>query len=271
MSDPLTLSAPEASIEETDARAAGAQRARVRRQDLPLLLGTPAFCLAVAGAWAWWRSSATLDDVEARALAWSSVATGLREHVVLTLTASAAVVVVAVPLGILLTRRPLRRVAPLVVAVANIGQAAPVIGVFVLGAIWFGFGFWTAIGALWAYALLPVLRNTMVGLQQVDRTLVEAARGMGLSPLGVLRRVELPLAVPVMLSGVRTALVLVVGTAAFGTFISAGGLGYLITTGITLQRDSVLVSGAVLIAVLALLVDWVGRVIEMVASPKGLM
>lgn len=124
--------------------------------------------------------------------------------------------------------------------------------------------------ALTIYAFLPVLRNTIVGLQGVDRTLIEAARGMGMSQIGVLRRVELPLAMPVIMAGVRTALVLVVGTAAFATFINAGGLGTLIVTGITLFRSPVLVSGGVLIAVLALLVDWLGRVLELVGTPKGL-
>lgn len=261
--DPDLPSDPEVAVEQTSLR-------RFDRHDLPLLLGTPLICALVFAGWAWWRQSAALDDVEARALAWDLVGTATWEHIKLTLVASAAVLVVAIPLGILLTRPGLRRAAPVVLAVANAGQAAPVTGVIVLAAMWLGFGFWTAILALWIYAVLPVLRNTMVGLQQVDPTLVEAARGMGLSRLGVLRRIELPLAVPVMLSGVRTALVLVVGTAAFATFISAGGLGSLIDTGIKLFRTPVLVSGAVLIAILALLVDWLGRVFELAATPKGL-
>ena len=110
----------------------------------------------------------------------------------------------------------------------------------------------------------------MIGLQSVDGRLVEAGRGMGMSSLAVLFRVELPLAVPVMLSGIRTALVLLVGSAALATFIGAGGLGLLITTGVNLFLPRVLVSGALLIALLALLIDWLGRVVEHVARPKGL-
>ena len=124
--------------------------------------------------------------------------------------------------------------------------------------------------ALVLYTVLPVLRNTMVGLQGVDARLVEAGRGMGMSSLAVLLRVELPLAVPVILAGVRTALVLLVGTATLATFISGGGLGQLITTGINLSLDSLLFSGAVLVALLALAIDWLGRVVEHVARPKGL-
>jgi osmoprotectant transport system permease protein len=157
-----------------------------------------------------------------------------------------------------------------VVGIANAGQSAPAIGLVVLLAIWIGFGFWTGVLAFTLYGILPVLRNTITGLQGVDPTLVEAGRGMGMSGRAVLLRIELPLAVPVIMSGVRTALVLVVGTATFATFINAGGLGSLITTGITLFRYSVLVSGAVLVALLALVVEWAGRVLEMLARPKGL-
>jgi len=92
---------------------------------------------------------------------------------------------------------------------------------------------------------------------------------MGMSGASVLLRIELPLAVPVIMSGVRTALVLVVGTATFATFINAGGLGAFITTGVTLFRYSILISGALLVALLALVVEWAGRLLEMVARPKG--
>jgi osmoprotectant transport system permease protein len=180
------------------------------------------------------------------------------------------VLVIAVPLGIALTRKPLRLLTGPVLVIANIGQAAPAIGLVVLLAFWLGFGFWASIVALVLYAMLPVLRNTMVGIQQVDAQLVEAGRGMGMSAAAVLFKVELPLAVPVMLSGIRTALVLLVGTAALATFINGGGLGILITTGVNLNLPTVLVAGAILVALLALLIDWAGRVVEHVARPKGL-
>lgn len=155
-------------------------------------------------------------------------------------------------------------------AVANIGQAAPAVGIIVLFGFWLGFGLQAAIAALVVYALLPVLRNTMVGLTQVERQLIEAGRGMGMSAAAVLFRVELPLAVPVMLSGIRTALVLLVGTATLATFVNGGGLGLLITTGVTLDLTRVLIAGAILVALLALVVDWTGRVVELAVRPKGL-
>ena len=120
------------------------------------------------------------------------------------------------------------------------------------------------------YSLLPVLRNTMVGLEQVDEHVIDAARGMGLSRRQVLTRIELPLAVPVILAGVRTTLVIVVGTAALGTFINGGGLGDFINNGIKLRSDAVTYTGAVLTAVLALGVDWLGGIAEEYLRPRGL-
>ncbi len=127
-----------------------------------------------------------------------------------------------------------------------------------------------AVIALSLYAILPVLRNTITGLQGIDPTLVEAGRGVGMSNFAVLRRVELPLAIPVIMAGIRTALVLLVGTAALATFINAGGLGGILTAGITLYRYPVMVAGAVLVALLALLIEWLGRVLELIAKPKGI-
>src|SRR5699024_3874201 len=152
----------------------------------------------------------------------------------------------------------------------NAGQAAPVIGVIVLLALAIGFGFWVAILSLTIYAFLPVLANTIAGLRGVDRSLIEAARGMGMSGTQVLFRVEQPLAIPVIMTGVRTALVLCVGAGAFATFIDAGGLGLLIQSGIIMSRYSILVSGALLVAVLALGIEWVGRLLEILVKPGGL-
>ena len=245
-------------------------RSRLSREQALLLSVLPVIVLLVFGGWVWWRQTADLDAIESRQLAWGTLGDLTWQHVKLTLVTTVFVLLTAIPAGILLTRRKLRRAAPLFVGIGNIGQAAPAIGLVVLLAIWLGFGFWTAVLAFTLYGVLPVLRNTIVGLQGVDQTLVEAGRGMGMSARAVLFRIELPLAVPVIMAGVRTALVLVVGVASFATFIDAGGLGALIQTGITLFRTSVLVSGGLLIALLALLIDWVGRVLEAVARPKGL-
>ena len=217
-----------------------------------------------------WVGSLALDDIERRSLNAGHLLEVTRQHVSISAMTALLVVVIAVSAGVLLTRPALRWLAPVVTTLANIGQAMPAIGLLVLLSIWLGIGVGTALIGLVAYAVLPVLRNTIAGISQVDRHLIEAGRGIGMSPLAVLLRVELPLAVPVILAGVRTALVLAVGVATLATFIDAGGLGGLIVTGIKLQRDPVLITGAVLTAALALTLDWLGGVIADLLRPPGL-
>jgi osmoprotectant transport system permease protein len=117
---------------------------------------------------------------------------------------------------------------------------------------------------------LPVLRNTMVGLDQVDRSYMEAGKGMGYSRFHVLSRIELPLAVPIILAGVRTALVINVGTAALATFIGGGALGETINSGLKLQRNTALFVGAALVGLLALLIDWLAALAQYFLKPKGI-
>jgi osmoprotectant transport system permease protein len=240
------------------------------RGTVAMLIVPPLLVTVIFGIFVLWRQTADLDSVERSSLAWPALWRALVEHIELTVVSSLAVVVIAVPAGIALTRGRLRVAAPVVVGIANAGQAAPSIGLIALFAMWLGYGFWTAVVALTLYGVLPVLRNTIVGLQGIDPTLKEAGRGIGMSAAGVLFRVELPLASPVIMAGIRTSLVLVVGTAALATLISAGGLGGIIVSSIALLKVSVMVWGAVLIALLALLVEWVGRVLELVFRPKGI-
>ncbi|PZE87121.1 ABC transporter permease [Curtobacterium sp. MCBD17_032] len=230
----------------------------------------PVVILAVLGAFAVWLATADLTATERSTLNPSGLLDLAWQHVLLTVVSTVIVLVVAIPLGVALTRGPLRKASGAILAVANFGQAAPAVGLVVLLAFWLGFTFWAAVVALVLYAILPVLRNTIIGIESVDARLVEAGRGMGMSAAAVLLKVELPLAVPVMLAGIRTALVLLVGSAALATFIGAGGLGLLITTGVNLFLPKVLVSGALLIALLALSIDWLGRIVETFARPKGL-
>ena len=242
---------------------------RLNAEAAIVLFAIPVIVVLGFGTYAIWHATATLDSVEESSLAWPTIWQQIWEHVKLTFVSAFFVVVIAVPLGVLLTRGKAKAAAPLVVGTANAGQAAPSVGLIVLFAMWLGFGFRTAVIALTLYAILPVLRNTIVGLQGVDPTLVEAGRGVGMSATAVLLRVELPLALPVIMAGVRTALVLLVGTATLATFINGGGLGATLQAGISLLRYSVIVWGAVLVALLALLIEWIGRVLEMLARPKG--
>lgn len=244
--------------------------ASASKEDRLLLAGLPIFTVLLLIGWTIWRSLADFDDIEARLLTWSNIGVLTSQHLVIVVVSALIVVAAAVPLGVLLTRRGIRVASPVVMGIANAGQAAPVIGVIVLLALAIGFGFWIAVLSLTLYAFLPVLANTIAGLRGVDPSLVEAARGMGMSSTQVLFRVELPMAIPVIMTGVRTALVLLVGAGAFATFIDAGGLGLLIQTGIIMFRYSILVSGALLVAALAMVVEWVGRLLEILVKPGGL-
>ncbi|WP_409239337.1 ABC transporter permease [Streptomyces sp. PA5.6] len=257
----------EAELEAPPAVLAAKQPRRITWQKLTFL---PAVLAVVLLATWWWFEQADLDAISKNALANGNVWLRLRQHIELTAISTFFVLIIAIPLGILLTRKRLRKGAPVAMAVANIGQATPAIGLLALLVIWLGIGEKAALIGIIIYAVLPVLSNTIAGLKANDPTLIEAARGIGMSPLGVLSKVELPLAVPLILAGVRTALVLNVGTATLATFGGGGGLGDLITTGMTNQRMPVLMLGSILTIALALLVDWLASLAELLLRPRGL-
>lgn len=187
-------------------------------------------------------------------------------HLELVFASFGAVVAAGVPLGVAAAKAG-RAVRVPVFLVANLGQAVPSIGVLVLLYAFLGLGVWPSLIALSLYGLLPVLRNTMVGVQGVDPAAVEAARGMGMTAWQSLWRVELPLASPVIFAGLRTALVLIVGTATLANFIGGRGLGDVIASGIN-QSDRIVFVGAVMVATLALMADWALSLVERVVVPR---
>ncbi|MEJ2601558.1 MAG: ABC transporter permease [Anaerolineales bacterium] len=186
-----------------------------------------------------------------------NVVDAVGEHLRLILISTALAIATGVPAGVLITREGFRDFSGLILAVANFGQSVPSIAILALFMGLLGLGATTAIFALWLYALLPIVRNTATGIEGVPTSVIEAAVGMGMTKRQILFQIELPLAFPVMFAGMRTAAVINVGTAALGAFIGAGGLGDFIITGIPLRRDSMVLVGAVLTAVLAILTDWV--------------
>lgn len=213
------------------------------------------------------------DSIEERLLAPDAVLQAVQRHIYLVVVSTIIVVALAIPAGIMLTRRNrlARSVGPAVLAAANAGQSVPSLGILVLIAVLFGaLGVRPTIFALVAYAFLPILRNTMVGIEQVDEAIIESARGMGMTPSQVLRRIELPLAVPVMLAGIRTALVINVGTATVATLVNSGGLGDIVYGGIVTSRNTVLWTGALLVAALALAIDYVSGIAEEQLRPSGI-
>lgn len=239
--------------------------------------GMPLFLALVGiGLWLYVQSQA-LDSIEARRLTSTILWQQTVEHLQLTFISTVVVLLLAVPLGIVATRPRTKRYAPVIIGLGNAGQAIPSLGLLAL--LYFLFrttpalpstGLVPVVVALVGYSFLPILRNTMVGLEQVDESVLEAGRGMGMSNRLVLQRIELPLAVPVILAGVRTALVLNVGTATLAFLFGGGGLGQTIFQGFQLRRTVILVTGAVLVAILALLVDYLAGLVEEKLTPRGL-
>ena len=219
----------------------------------------------------WWSvSTRDLDAAEQGRLSFENIWSQTQGHLKLTAASTVLVLLIAIPVGIMLTRPFARPITPLAIAFFNIGQAVPTIGLLAIFAIAWGIGFTPAVVALAAYTTLPVVRNTMVGLRQVDASVIESARGMGMTKLAVLTRIELPLAVPVIMAGLRTALTINVGTATLGAFIGVDCLGTLIVSGFSGNRPYLSIIGGLLVAVLALLVDYVAGIAEERLRPRGL-
>ncbi len=210
-----------------------------------------------------------LDTIERNILNPTSLRKYTAQHVYLSLTIAVLVMMIAVPLGVLVTRKKTQWLAPFVLVIANIGQSAPSLGLLALVGI-HTIGFWAVVWILTAYSALSVLRNTIVGIEGIDPGVLDAARGMGMSPLAVLMRVELPLAVPVIGAGARTALVLAVGTVPLGYALNAGGLGLPLFGAIKTNRPIATLTIAVMIAVLALTMDWLSGLLQRASTPRGI-
>jgi osmoprotectant transport system permease protein len=189
-------------------------------------------------------------------------------HIQLTFMALLAAIVVALPIGILLYLYPFSSKA--VLYVAGILQTIPSIALLALLIPLAGIGTIPAVIALFLYALLPILRNTIIGLFTVDPPLKNVATAMGLTRLQRLRLIEIPLAMPMILTGIRTAAVINVGTATLAAFIGAGGLGEFIVTGLALNNTSLILQGAIPAALLAITLELIFEAIEWLLIPRHL-
>lgn len=199
---------------------------------------------------------------------WQSLITNTTRHLQLTLTALAAAVVAGVGLSLLVFRLPL--LARAVTYVAGLLQTIPSIALLALMIPVFGIGWWPAIVALFLYSLLPILRNTLTALTTIDPTLIRVAVAMGLSEREQIRHLFVPLSLPSMLAGIRTAAVISIGTATLAAFIGAGGLGEPIVTGLALNDAGLILQGAIPAACLALLTELLFEGIERMVLPGHL-
>lgn len=190
----------------------------------------------------------------------------LFEHIQLSFIALLIATLIAIPIGIWLTRHT--KIAEPIINIAAIMQTIPSLALLGLMIPFFGIGRVPAIIALVIYALLPILRNTYTGIKEVDPSLKEAAQGIGMNTYRQLKNVEIPIAMPVIMAGIRTAMVLIIGTATLAAFIGAGGLGDLILLGIDRNNMNILLLGAIPAALLALLFDFVLKRMEKLSYRK---
>lgn len=252
---------------KAETQAGPLPRRQHREISLARWIGAPLFVLTVGTVLFTVIGNAELDSIEWRSIGEGRVWSKVVEHLKLMGVSSVIALAIAIPAGVLVTRPRFRFLRPLLLGIANLGQAMPSLAFIALVFLLVGIGSTPAILALVAYAILPILRNTIAGIELVDPAIKEAAVGMGLSKIQILLRMELPLAFPVMFAGIRTATVINVGTAALATFIAGGGLGDIIREGIALNRSIVFYTGGLTTALLAVSVDWVGEITEAWLSP----
>ncbi|OUM96900.1 MAG: glycine/betaine ABC transporter [Thermobacillus sp. ZCTH02-B1] len=190
------------------------------------------------------------------------------QHIKLVAVSVGIAIVIGVTLGIAVSR--FRRLEGPVIGTAGMLQTIPSLALLGFMIPLFGIGELPSIIALFLYSLLPIIRNTHTGIVSVDKSVIEAASGMGMTDTQILFRIQLPIAFPVIMAGVRTSTVINVGTATLAAFIGAGGLGDFIFLGISRSMDALVLIGAVPAALLALLLDFVLGRLERAVTPKGL-
>jgi osmoprotectant transport system permease protein len=199
---------------------------------------------------------------------WSELLLKTWEQLYISAIALGLGVLVAVPLGILLTRFP--RTAKVVIAVASMLQTVPSLALLALMIPLFGIGKVPAIVALFVYSLLPILRNTYIGMEDVSPVIKDVARGMGMTTMQSIGQVELPMALPVVMAGIRLSAVYVIAWATLASYIGAGGLGDLIFNGLNLFQPELIIGGTIPVTLLALLVDFLLGRLERRLTPVSL-
>ncbi|MED1121581.1 ABC transporter permease [Bacillus atrophaeus] len=190
------------------------------------------------------------------------------EHLYISIIAVILGILVAVPLGIALTR--MKKGAGLVIGIVNIIQTLPSLAILAFFIPLLGVGKVPAIVALFFYSVLPILRNTYTGILGVNKNLLESGKGIGMTAAEQIRLVELPLAVPVIMAGVRTSTIYLIGWATLASFIGGGGLGDYIFIGLNLYQPEYIIGGAVPVTILAILIDYLLAVTERKVTPDGL-
>jgi osmoprotectant transport system permease protein len=225
--------------------------------------------LAIVAAFALGVAIERTGLLEAILKYWPEIVYQSQQHIKLVLISGGLAVLVGVPFGVLLTRRAMRRIAEPIMQVLNISTTIPTLAILALAMTVMGIGERPAIFALWLHALLPIVRNSYEGIRALPGHMIEAARGMGMRPRQVLLHVELPNALPVIIAGIRTALVINVGTVPLAFLIGGGGLGELIFSGIDLFEPAMMLAGAIPTGILAVILDFLLGRLTVLVVPRG--
>lgn len=196
----------------------------------------------------------------------SELVSKLLEHLSISLSALAIGAVIAIPIGILVSRN--KRVSQVVIGLTSILQTIPSLALLAMMVPILGVGRTPAIFALVIYSLLPILRNTVLGMERVDENVLDAAKGMGMNTFQLIMRVQLPLAVPVLIAGVRLSGTYVLAWATIASYIGAGGMGDFIFAGLNNYNIPLIVVGTVSITLLTLVVDFLFEMLEKRVTPK---
>jgi len=190
------------------------------------------------------------------------------EHFYISMFALLLAIVVAVPLGILLSKT--QRTANVVLTVAGVLQTIPTLAVLAIMIPIFGVGKTPAIVALFIYVLLPILNNTVLGVKNIDKNVIQAGQSMGMTKFQLMKDVEMPLALPLIISGIRLSSVYVISWATLASYVGAGGLGDLVFNGLNLYQPPMIISAAIVVTLLALVIDFILSLVEKWVEPKGL-
>lgn len=201
---------------------------------------------------------------------YSDILTAARSHLEMVFMAVLIGITVGVPLGVLVTRPGFTKLSPIVVGGANVGQSIPSLAIIAFMAPLLGFGLQSAIVALFIYGLLPILRNSYAGMRNIDPAIIEAARGMGMTRWQIIRKIELPLARPVIMAGIRISTVVTVGTAELAVLVGGAGLGRITLTGVFARQPLLILQGAAPTALLAISLGFILERIESWITPRGL-
>lgn len=197
-----------------------------------------------------------------------NIFSALIQHMKITGIAVGFAILIGVPIGIWISKK--QNIAGFVLGVANIMQTIPSLALFGLIIPIMGIGFKPSVFVLLLYALMPIIKNTYIGITTVDPAVIEAGRGMGMTRMQILKMIEVPLSLPMIMGGIRISTVINIGTATIAALIGAGGLGDFIFRGISMADNQMILSGAIPTALLALLMDTLLNFVELRITPQGL-